>query len=149
METNNFEANKKIARQSFEAFEKNDSSLFERITDKNQYKLHFPGKTEPLNYEEAVKSNQEYNDAFPDAKVTIEKQIAEGEYVVTRVIYSGTHKGELQGISPTNKKVTVSGLSMQRIVNGKIVEEWAEFDALGMLQKIGAIPEKLEHEEQI
>lgn len=141
METQNFEANKKIARQSFEAFEKKDFSLLEKITDTSKFQLHFPGKTESLNYQEGVKLNEEYSSAFPDAKVTIENQVCEGEYVVSRVTYDGTHKGELQGISPSYKNVKVTGITIQRIVDGKIVEEWDEFDALGMMQQIGAIPE--------
>lgn len=143
----NFQENKKIARQSFEAFEKNDYSLLEKITDTGKFRLHFPGQPEALNYEDALKTNKEYNSAFPDTKVTIENQVAEGDFVVTRVTYEGTHKGELQGTAPSNKKVKVSGLSMQKIVNGKITEEWAEFDALGMLQQIGAIPETAHHHE--
>lgn len=146
MASQNFQENKKIARQSFEAFEKNDYSLLEKITDTGKFRLHFPGQPQPLNYEDAVKLNKEYNTAFPDTKVTIENQVAEGEFVVTRVTYTGTNKGEFQGTPASNKKATVTGLSMQRIVNGKIVEEWIEFDALGMMQQIGVIPETVHHE---
>lgn len=141
METQTLTENKKIARQSFQAFEKKDYASLEKITDTKKYKLNFPGIENPMNFEEAVKLNKEYNSAFPDAKVTIENQIAEGDYVVTRVTYHGTNKGEFQGISASNKKAKVTGMSLQRIVKGKLVEEWTEFDALGMMQQIGAIPE--------
>ncbi len=146
MATQNFQESKKIARQSFEAFEKKDYNLLEKVTDANKYRLHFPGQPTPLTYEDSVKLNKEYNTAFPDTKVTVENQIAEGDFVVTRVTFEGTHKGEFQGISPSNKKLKVSGLSMQKIENGKITEEWSEFDALGMMQQIGAVPETLSHE---
>jgi steroid delta-isomerase-like uncharacterized protein len=141
METKTLETNKKIARQSFEAFEKKDYSLLEKIADTTKYKLHFPGFEKPLKYAEAVQLNKGYNTAFPDTKVTIENQIAEGDFVLTRVTYQGTNKGELQGIPASGKKAKVTGMSLQRIVNGKIVEEWNEFDALGMMQQVGAIPE--------
>lgn len=141
METKTLEANKKIARQSFEAFSKSDYNLFEKITDTKKFKLHFPGYKNPLNYEEAVKLNKEYNSAFPDTKVTVENQIAEGEYVVSKLTYQGTHKGELQGMPASGKKTKVTGMALQHIVKGKIVEEWDEFDSLGMMQQIGAIPE--------
>ena len=85
--------------------------------------------------------NDEYNTAFPDAKVTIENQIAEGDYVVTRVIYQGTNKGEFQGMPASGKKIKTSGLSLQHIVKGKIVEEWDELDTYDMMKQMGAIPE--------
>lgn len=146
METKTLDANKKIARQSIEATTNDDFDLFEKITDTKKYKSHFPGYEKPLNYNETVKLNKEYNMAFPDAKATIELQIAEGDYVATRVTFHGTNKGEFQGIPASNKKIKTTGMVLQHIVNGKIVEEWDEFDALGMLQQIGAVPklEKLE-----
>lgn len=141
METETLDANKKIARQSIEATEKNDFDSLEKITDTKKFKAHFPGNEKPLNYEETVKINKEYNTGFPDAKATIELQIAEGDYVVTRVTYHGTNKGDFQGIPASGKKIKSTGMSLQHIVNGKIVEEWDEFDALSLMQQIGAIPE--------
>lgn len=141
METKTLEDNKKIARQTFEAFEKHDLNLLDALTDQNKFKMHLPGIAEPLNFKEAKEFNNEYNKAFPDAKVSIDFQVAEGEYVFTRVTYNGTNTGEFQGMPASNKKTTVTGSSIQRIVNGKIVEEWDEFDQLGMLKQIGAIPE--------
>jgi steroid delta-isomerase-like uncharacterized protein len=82
-----------------------------------------------------------YRAAFPDVQITIEDILAEGDRVMTRWSATGTHKGKLLGIPPTNKKVTVTGMSENRISGGKIVEQWNEFDDLGMLQQIGAIPQ--------
>ena len=147
METSQtLENNKKIARQSLESFEKKDISLLDKITDQSKYKMHFPGKPEALNYEETKNLNLEYYTAFPDAKVTINFQVAEGDYVVSYITYNGTQKGILQGISPSNKKVTTTGIAIVRISNGKITEEWNEFDAMGMMQQIGAIPETMEQQ---
>lgn len=78
--------------------------------------------------------------AFPDTKMTVEQQIAEGDKVVTRWKAQGTHKGELMGIPPTGKQVTVTGISIERIVGGMIVESWEEFDQMGMMQQLGVIP---------
>lgn len=111
------------------------------MTDNKKYKSHFPGYEKPLDYEATVKLNEEYNTAFPDAKATIEFQIAEGDYVLTRVSFHGINKGEFQGIPASNKKIKTTGMTLHHIVNGKIVEEWNEFDALSMMQQIGAIPE--------
>jgi steroid delta-isomerase-like uncharacterized protein len=82
-----------------------------------------------------------YHTAFPEAHFTIEDVIAEEDTVVLRWTAHGTHKGDLLGIPPTGKQVTVSGMTITLISNGKSVESWGEFDALGMLQQIGVIPQ--------
>ena len=81
-----------------------------------------------------------YRNAFPDVQFTIDEQIAEGDKVVTRWTATGTHKGELAGIPPTGKSSTVTGVAVNRIVNGKMVESWGIFDQFGMLQQLGVIP---------
>ena len=81
-----------------------------------------------------------YRSAFPDARITIEEQVAEGDTVVTRWSGRGTHQGELMGVAPTGKQVTITGIVINHISEGKIVESWTNYDALGMLQQIGAIP---------
>src|SRR3712207_716323 len=81
-----------------------------------------------------------YRNAFPDVQLSIEDQVAEGDKVVTRWIGSGTHQGEMMGIAPTGNRVRVTGITISRIEDGKIVEEWDNFDALGMMQQLGAIP---------
>jgi steroid delta-isomerase-like uncharacterized protein len=81
-----------------------------------------------------------YLRAFPDTKMTVEQQIAEGDKIVTRWIAQGTHQGELMGIPATGKQVTVTGITINRIAGGRIVETWDEFDQMGMMQQLGAIP---------
>jgi steroid delta-isomerase-like uncharacterized protein len=79
-------------------------------------------------------------DAFPDLQRPVEELIAEGDKVVARWTSVGTHKGEFQGIPPSGKRVATSRITIFRIKNGKIVEEWSESDMLGLLQQVGAIP---------
>jgi predicted ester cyclase len=74
--------------------------------------------------------------AFPDMAVTVEDLIAEGDRVAARVTTRGTHAGELIGLPPTGRRVEWSGISMTRHAGGKIVEQWGEFDALGLLQQL-------------
>ena len=81
-----------------------------------------------------------YRNAFPDVHFTIDEQIAEGDNVVTRWTAHGTHKGELVGIPATGKSTTVTGIAIDRIVNGKIAESWGIFDQFGMMQQLGVIP---------
>lgn len=138
--TTKLESNKKIAREFWEYFAKGDVQQVEKLWG-SDYKLHFPGKTKALTIEESKQVIIEYNTGFPDMKLSIEEQIAEGDLVVTRTTFGATHKGDFQGFIASNKKIIVSGISILRIVDGKIVEEWSEFDALGMMKQIGAIPE--------
>jgi steroid delta-isomerase-like uncharacterized protein len=78
--------------------------------------------------------------AFPDLQVTIEDQIAEDDKVVTRYTMRGTHQGEFMGRPPTGKPMAVSGIQIERVVHGQIVEHWRKSDDLGMLQQLGALP---------
>ena len=90
--------------------------------------------------EGAKETAKMYRNAFPDVQLSIEDQVAEGDKVVTRWIGRGTHQGELMGVAPTGNQVRVDGMTISRIEDGKIVEEWEIYDALGMMQQLGAIP---------
>jgi predicted ester cyclase len=79
--------------------------------------------------------------AFPDLHITIEDCIAEGDKVVTRYTFRGTHQGDLMGIAPTGKRVTVSGIAIDRVVDGKGLEHQEIFDQLAMMQQLGVIPQ--------
>jgi steroid delta-isomerase-like uncharacterized protein len=83
---------------------------------------------------------QTYLSAFPDLKLTIEDQIAEGDKVATRFLASGTHRGELAGVAASGRKVSVECITISRVVNGLIVEDVELFDQLGMFQTIGTLP---------
>ena len=78
--------------------------------------------------------------AFPDIHFTIDDQVAEGDRVVTRWTAQATHQGEFQGIPPTGKRVRMTGIDIDRIVDGKTVECWPVADELGLLRQLGALP---------
>ena len=78
--------------------------------------------------------------AFPDQHTTIEDVFAEGDKVVVRATFKATHQGELFGIPPTARSVTMSWISIYRLANGKIVEHWYQEDRFGLMQQLGAIP---------
>ncbi len=82
-----------------------------------------------------------YRIAFPDLQITIEDMIAEGDKVVIRRTLRGSHKGEFQGIAPTDKQTATASIAIFRIDEGKIKEIWQVSDELSLLQQIGAIPE--------
>jgi steroid delta-isomerase-like uncharacterized protein len=78
--------------------------------------------------------------SFPDWQVTIEDTVAEEDKVVTRFTSTSTHTREYLGAAPTGKRLTTSGIEIQRLAGGKIVETWEEFDRLGTLQQLGLLP---------
>ena len=78
--------------------------------------------------------------AFPDLHVHIEDVLAEGDKLVTRWSARGTHSGELMGIPPTGKQVSVGGTAIDRFENGQSVEHWEIFDQVGLMQQLGVIP---------
>src|SRR5713101_9501206 len=82
-----------------------------------------------------------YRTAFPDLRLTIEDISAEGETVMARWSCRGTHKGDLSGIAPTGKQFIISGVSVARIAGGKMAEGWINWDALGLMQQLGVVPE--------
>jgi len=82
-----------------------------------------------------------YRGAFPDAHITVEHQIAEGNEVVTRWTGHGTHQGEPMGVAPSGNRVEVPGITIDHVSGGKIEETWTSYDTLGMLRQIDAIPQ--------
>lgn len=77
--------------------------------------------------------------AFPDLAFTTEDVVAEGDTVVFRATGRGTHEGELMGIEPTGREITLSTIVIFRIEDGQVVERWAQSDTFGMLRQMGAI----------
>ncbi|MGA7670686.1 MAG: ester cyclase [Nitrolancea sp.] len=78
--------------------------------------------------------------AFPDLIGSVEDVVSDGDKVVTRLRWQGTHLGDLMGIPASGNRVDFSMIEIQRVAGGKIVEGWAQFDAMGMMQQIGAMP---------
>jgi steroid delta-isomerase-like uncharacterized protein len=104
---------------------------------------HDPTMPEDLQGVEAAKQfAATFRSAFPDLTCTIEDQIAEGDKVVTRWSASGTHQGETEELGPpTGNRMEITGISIERLSDGKVVESWDNYDALGMMQQLGHIPE--------
>ena len=136
------EENKVVVRRYFEEIlDGGNLGLVDEIFDP-QYVLHDPGSPQEVRGLEGTKRYVGmFRSAFPDIAHTIEDQIAEGDRVVARLRAHATHEGELMGIPPTGKEVTIEGISIWRIANGKIKECWFNYDALGLMQQLGAFRE--------
>ncbi|NLE30484.1 MAG: ester cyclase [Phycisphaerae bacterium] len=78
-----------------------------------------------------------FHQAFPDLRLTIEDIIAEGDFVVTRWMACGTQDGDLPGIPATGRHMLITGMTLSKIVNDKIEEQWQEWDRFGALQQLG------------
>ncbi len=78
--------------------------------------------------------------AFPDLRFTIEDIVGENEKLAVAWTISGTHKGEFMGIPATNKKVSVDGITINHILNAKIMDSYISWDALGAMQQLGVVP---------
>jgi predicted ester cyclase len=90
--------------------------------------------------EEFKRDLTELRRAFPDYAGTNVEQIAEGDTVANRFVFLGTHLGEFEGVTPTGKRIEFIGQSIDRVVEGRIVESWVEVDMLGVMRQLGAVP---------
>ena len=120
------EDNKTFIRRYFEAISGKDKStaVVNRYVTDEELKHHIAF----------------YEAAFPNYELIAEDLIAEGDKVVVRSTFRGTHKGDLMGIAPTGKQVTMPLILIYRLADDKIVEHWMQADALGMMQQLGVIP---------
>jgi steroid delta-isomerase-like uncharacterized protein len=136
------EENKALARRFFELWEQGDLDALGEVLaqDSVDHDPYNPYGQEGL--EGGKKTIAMYREAFPDTSFTIEDQVAVGDKVVTRWTATGTHQGKLMGMQPTGKKATISGITIDRVEDGKIVEGWTNWDTLALMQNIGAIPEQ-------
>lgn len=135
------EKNKEIARRAMvEIFNQGRLEVVDELVSAG-YVGHDTAMPESVLGPEGMKQSAAgYRSAFPDMKITIDEQIAEGDSVVTRWTARGTHDGELFGISPTGREATVTGITINRIADGKLVEARTNWDTLGLLQQLGAVP---------
>jgi steroid delta-isomerase-like uncharacterized protein/deazaflavin-dependent oxidoreductase (nitroreductase family) len=104
------------------------------------YVLHLPGSPTISGIEQAKQLMVAYTSAFPDLQLSTEDMVAEGDMVAIRNTWRGTHQGTFQGLPPTGKQVMFTGSDFFRFVDGKIAEQWADLDALGLMQQLGGIP---------
>ena len=134
------EKNKALVRDEFERWElEGDETLIdERYTPDCVW--HGPGGQEFRGRDGLKQLMAAVSSAFPDKRYEIHGMIAEGDKVVTRFTFRATHKGEWQGVAPTNKQVAWSGIYVIRMADGNHAEWWLDADFLSLAQQIGAIP---------
>ena len=133
------EENKAVSRRFHEAIGKGSAQAVQEEIAPN-YVAHFPGIPGPLDSEGFKQLVNVFGSAFPESHFDIDDEFAAGDKVVTRWTYRAVHNGEFQGLPPTGRPVAMTGISILRFTNVKVVENEAELDQLGLLQQLGAIP---------
>jgi steroid delta-isomerase-like uncharacterized protein len=99
-----------------------------------------PGPRSESGPARAIEAARRFRSSFPDIHFTVEELVAEGDKVVVRVTFRGTHQGEYMGIPATGKAVQVSGVELARLASGRIVEEgWHYMDEVGLLKQLGVL----------
>ena len=137
------ETNKAIVRRFFETANAGNIDQWDEILVED-YVHHDPQMPPEMqrgrdNYKQGISG---FLSAFPDGHLAVEDLIAEGDRVVSRIVFNGTHNGDLMGIPPSGKPVTFNMIGIWRIAGGRIAEGWVNFDILGVMQQIGVIPEQ-------
>jgi steroid delta-isomerase-like uncharacterized protein len=129
---------KMIARREFEeVYSRGNLDVVDEIVSA-EYVCYDPALPEPVRGREGLKQAVTgFRRAFPDLTFTVEDQIVEGDTVVTRWTATGTHRGELFGLAGTGRRVTMTGIDIERFADGRIVEVWASWDLHGLLRQLG------------
>ena len=133
------EQNKAIVRRVFdEIVNKGNLGVADELLAADYVNHDFPAPTSGPEGFKLVTTM--FRSAFPDIVVTLEDEFAEGDRVVTRGVFVGTHAGDFMGIPATGRAVSIKYLDIWRLENGKAKENWVQMDLLGLMQQLGVIP---------
>jgi steroid delta-isomerase-like uncharacterized protein len=133
------DSNTALVRRYFEATRQRDLTTIDQLLAED-FVTHNPVRGTPPDREGVKQVAMLLERVFPDAQTNIEEMLTESDRVVARWSWRATHQGELLGIPASGKQVSMTGISMYRISNGTIAEEWEHRDTLGLLQQLGAVP---------
>lgn len=131
-----------VKRLNEEVWDKGNFDVVDELVDED-YVLHDPSMPEPVRGPDGYREMAEMGAGVVDGPIEAEQVISTGDWVVTRWTQRGTHTGEMAGIEPTDEEVTITGIDVSRVEDGKLVESWQEVNLLPMLVQIGAIPDDL------
>jgi steroid delta-isomerase-like uncharacterized protein len=129
---------KRACRRLYEILGGDLSQLDQVLTA--DYRDHDPFNEQDVQGIDGVRAEASmYRQAFADFRFTVQDQVAEGDRVTTRWIWEGTHGADFMGVKPTNRRVTMTGMTLHQLRDGKICEGWWNYDILGALRQIGAV----------
>jgi predicted ester cyclase len=130
-----------LVRCLFEEYNKGKAAMMALMDEMyaTNFVLHSTGK-DINGLKNAKQYESEVFSAFPDMHITIDDIFVEGDKAAVRWTFTGTHKGKRWGLPPTNKKIKMWAISINRFAGGKFVEEWTRYDTLGLMQQLGLAP---------
>ena len=134
------EGNKAASRRWIEVFNQRDDAA-EADVRAPDFVAYAPPSLEPapLHPEAWTRFLSGFVAGFPDLRLTVEESLGEGDLVAQMIHFEGTHTGDFQGLPPTQRKVTFTGLELNRFVDGRVVEHWFQLDSLTLLQQLGMV----------
>ncbi len=133
------EANKQTVRKMFESMDKGDGSTWHPLLATN-FTAHFAGNGPTMNAEQFKGMVRMFAASFANGRHIIESQVAEGDCVETRILWTALHVADFNGIPASQKPVKIAAVAFDRLANGKIVEHRAVVDVMSLMTQIGAIP---------
>lgn len=141
--------NKELVRLYFEAFNTEHVEILDEILDSGFRVRGLHMKSEDISNDQRgpdffKKALIASHDSFPDGHITIDEMVAEGDKVMVRWTFEGTHAGEFAGIRATNRRITYSGINGFHVVAGKLASAWDMWDRLNLWQQLGVLPETAE-----
>ncbi|HUI02842.1 MAG TPA: ester cyclase [Acidimicrobiales bacterium] len=133
--------NKALVREWLQAVDTGDVGVLDKYLDAGFVDHNPPPFQGPNSGVQGAKDAFNYAlGAFSNFRHEVEEQFVDGDRVISRITGYGTHSGEFLGIPPTGKEVRMEGIAIHRVVNGQMVEHWAQVDAAGLLMQLGAMP---------
>ncbi len=136
------EANKTLMQRWVELLNKGKASAVAAVDEfcTPDYVLHDATLGDIKGCEGFRQFLEKFFNAIPDGRVTMDHSVAEGNMITFRLTIRGTHQGEFMGVAPTGRPVVMSLISIMRMEEGKVAEEWEILDTFGLLQQLGALP---------
>lgn len=133
------ETNKALAASLHHCFDTSDWQKLRAIVAPNAV-IYMTGQAGPLDFAALEAAGHAFAGAFTQSRTAINEQIAEGEWVSSRTVWTALHSGPFNGIPASHQRVSVETITLDRIVDGKIIEHRGSMDLMGLLGQIGAFP---------
>jgi len=138
VDRNPHDGHEQMVRRRFAELDKGNFAVLDEMFDRG-YRLNFPAAKAPLSLDDTKKFYRALYAAFPDLTHTIDEQISARDKVVTRWVAKGTHKGTWMGVAATGKSISLAGINIYTLKNGKLAESDVQWDLLGLLRQLGAV----------
>lgn len=131
--------NNEIVERFEAAFGANDVAVIDELCDPDLVD-HNPAPDQKAGLPGFKDTIAMYKSIFPDSEVTVQHVVGEGDLVATHWTVTGTHQAEFFGVPATGRKVSVEGMNVYRVNGGRITDVWTQFDGLGLMGQLGALP---------